>query len=119
MTATALIVAQNQDNSTSSGGRYTIPGDAWNIDDLGRYAEFQHSLIDTAESYLTPTYWNLGQALELVHAKLVRKFGQFLQEHGIHKVRASKARAIAQVLYISRGVGGRLGSRCLRGGNRT
>ena len=47
--------------------------------------------------YLTPTYWLLGWALELVHAKLtVRQFGHFLQEHGIHKVRASKARAIAR-----------------------
>lgn len=97
MTTTALIVAKNQNSSTASGGRYKIPDDAWTLDALGRYAEFQHSLIHTAESYLTPTYWHLGQALELVHAKLtVRQFGQFLQKYGIHKVRASKARAIAR-----------------------
>ncbi len=93
-----LIPVQNEDNASHSReGRYEIPNGEWDTDDLGRCAEFHHQFIHTAETLLTPSYWCLGRALELLRAKLtVRQFGLFLQEHGIHKVRASKARAIAR-----------------------
>jgi hypothetical protein len=98
MNGTALILAQDEYHSYhSSEGRYEIPDDAWDMDELGRCAEFHHRFIHKTETLLTPSYWSLGRALELLHAKLtVRQFRQFRYDHGIHKVRASKARAIAR-----------------------
>ncbi len=93
-----LILVQNDENASHSReGRYEIPDDAWDMDDLGRCADSHHRFIHTAETLLTSSYWCLGRALELLRAKLsAQRFGQFLQVRGIHKVRASKARAIAR-----------------------
>jgi hypothetical protein len=93
-----LTLIQIEDTASHSrGGQYWIPTDAWDTDSLARCAEFHHHFIHTAETLLTLSYWSMGRALELLHAKLtVRQFGQVLQDYGIHKVRASKARAIAR-----------------------
>lgn len=98
MTGTALVLAQVEDHASHSReGRNEIPDGSWDVNSLTRCAESHHRFIDTIETLLTPSYWFLGRALELLHAKLtVRQFRQFLHDHGIHKVRASKARAIAR-----------------------
>jgi hypothetical protein len=63
---------------------------------LGKYAKQEHGIILSQETYVTQHYWLLGKALEFARATLTKtQYSQFLVQWGVHKVRASKARAIA------------------------
>ncbi len=76
---------------------HAIPDGTWNMDALGDYAQEQQRIIHGAETFVTPYYWRLGRALTLARKSLTKvQYKQFLAERGIHKVRASKARAIAR-----------------------
>jgi len=71
------------------------PSNEWLPEQLKTYAQAQYRQIIDGESYLTPPYWRLGHALVL--AKKTFTHGQwthYLEELGIDKTRASKARAI-------------------------
>jgi hypothetical protein len=71
------------------------PDHSWGVDDLGQYAQQRHDEILQAERSSAPVYWALGQALSLARKQLGRgPWGKYLADLGIHKVRASKARAI-------------------------
>ena len=96
MTETALSVAQNKDNSNHPYVFGLTPTATWDMDKLAEYADHQHSMIHTADTSVTPYYWRLGAALAVVRKTIKRQFPEFLKEHGIHKVRASKAQAIAR-----------------------
>jgi len=71
------------------------PSNEWGLDELGIYAQLQDRQITDGEKLLTPSYWRLGHALTL--AKKAFNHGQwskYLEELGIDKTRASRARAI-------------------------
>ena len=71
------------------------PNNEWGLDELSFYAKMQHRQIIDGEKLLTPSYWRLGHALVL--AKRALNHGQwtrYLQDLGIDKTRASRARAI-------------------------
>lgn len=71
------------------------PSHDWDVDKLGEFAKKQHRLIVDGEQELVPAYWRLGQALSLARKQFARgQWGKYLDELGIHKTRASKARAI-------------------------
>jgi hypothetical protein len=71
------------------------PDHSWGLDQLGDYARQQHDAIVQGETSLAGTYWRLGQVLELARKQLARgHWSRFLTSLGVHKVRASKARAI-------------------------
>jgi hypothetical protein len=73
------------------------PTSEWGIEQLGAYAQLQHRQILDGEKSLSPSYWRLGQALELALKNLPRGHrGKYLEQLKIDKVRASKARAIAR-----------------------
>jgi len=71
------------------------PSESWDLDSVSHYAKTQHDLIVQGEHTLAPLYWRLGQSLHFAR-KLVPRghWGGYLEELGVHKVRASKARAI-------------------------
>lgn len=78
---------------------YPIPDKTWQPDKLKDYAKEQYRVIFGAETFVTPYYWRLGRAIELAYdtLKLTRTHRkQLLRDWDIDKVRASKARAIAQ-----------------------
>ncbi|HPM85328.1 MAG TPA: hypothetical protein PLF81_31715, partial [Candidatus Anammoximicrobium sp.] len=71
------------------------PDDTWSIEKLGEHARRQHEVIVRGERDLAPAYWELGRALQIARRQLRRgQWGQFLAAHGIHRVRACRARAI-------------------------
>lgn len=71
------------------------PNDTWSIEQLGERARQQHEVIVRGERDLAPAYWELGRALQIARRELRRgQWGRFLDEHGIHRVRACRARAI-------------------------
>ena len=75
---------------------YQIPDGTWDIDALGNYAQEQEQLIHAAETFETPYYWRIGLALNLAKKSLTKaQYRQFVQARGFHKVKVSKARAIA------------------------
>jgi hypothetical protein len=71
------------------------PTNEWGVEQLGVYAQVQYRQIVEEEKHLSCSYWRLGHALSL--AKKAFAHGQwerYLEELGIDKTRASKARAI-------------------------
>jgi len=71
------------------------PNPQWGVEDLGRYARAQDQAIVASDRSLTACYWRLGLALNLARKHLGhRQWGRFLDELGIDKTRASRARAI-------------------------
>ena len=71
------------------------PDPGWGVEDLAHYARAQEQAIVAGDRSLTACYWRLGRALELARKQFAhRQWGRFLEELGIDKSRASKARAI-------------------------
>jgi hypothetical protein len=71
------------------------PDHSWGLKQLGDYARRQHNAIVQGETSLAASYWRLGQVLELARKQLGRgHWSRFLKSLGVHKARASKARAI-------------------------
>jgi hypothetical protein len=71
------------------------PSHSWDLDKLGEFAKEQHQKIVEGEKELAPAYWRLGEALDLARKQFNHgQWGKFLADLGIHKTRASKARAI-------------------------
>jgi hypothetical protein len=71
------------------------PDDTWGLEQLGEHARQQHEIIVKGERALAPAYWQLGCALQIAKRQLGRShWGKFLAAHGIHRVRACRARAI-------------------------
>ncbi len=71
------------------------PDGRWTIEELGRFARAQHQLIADGEKLLALGYWKLGGALEILRQNF--NHGQWckcLDELGIDRTRASKARCI-------------------------
>ena len=67
----------------------------WGVQELGVYAQVQHRQIVGGETSLSAAYWRLGLALNLARKQFGRKQWQpYLDDLGIDKTRASKARAI-------------------------
>ena len=72
-----------------------LPDHSWGLDRLGEFLRLQHEAIAQLERQSAASYWKLGQGLTLAFKQLGRSMrAPFLAELGIHKVRASKARAI-------------------------
>ena len=73
----------------------TPPDPAWGVDELASYARTQNQAIVAGEQSLTACYWRLGLALNLARKQFAhRQWGRYLEDVGIEKTRASKARAI-------------------------
>ena len=73
------------------------PTNEWGVDELGAYARLQERHIVEGEKSLTAAYWKLGRALDLVLKILPRGHrGRYLEELGVHKTRAARARAISR-----------------------
>ncbi|MBI1247738.1 hypothetical protein GC197_07790 [bacterium] len=71
------------------------PNEAWDVERLGAFAQARHQEIDTDEQSLARAYWQLGLALNLARRQFSQgQWAKFLNEQGIDKTRASKARAI-------------------------
>lgn len=71
------------------------PDDTWGLEQLGEHARQQHEIIVKGERALAPAYWQLGCVLQIAKRQLGRShWGKFLAAHGIHRVRACRARAI-------------------------
>lgn len=71
------------------------PLETWTVDELGKYAEAQHIQIEQQEKALAPVYWQLGETLNLARKNFAHgQWSRFLEQWGIDKGRASKARAI-------------------------
>jgi hypothetical protein len=87
-----------EDNNNVSGAKPLSadePSESWELDRLAEYAKTQHDAIVKGEQTLAPLYWKLGEALHWARKHVPRgHWGRFLDKAGIHKVRASKSRAI-------------------------
>jgi hypothetical protein len=71
------------------------PNPEWGVDELGCYARVQHQAIEDGERLLAPSYWRLGLALNLARRQFEhRQWGKYIEQLGINKARASRARAI-------------------------
>lgn len=71
------------------------PNEAWDVERLGAFAQVRHHEIETDERSLARAYWWLGLALNLARRQFSHgQWARFLEELGIEKTRASKARAI-------------------------
>jgi len=71
------------------------PNEAWDIQRLAAFAQTRHQEIDADEQSLARAYWRLGMALNLARRQFSHgQWAKFLEELGIDKTRASKARAI-------------------------
>lgn len=71
------------------------PNKAWDVERLGEFARARHQEIDADEQSLARTYWQLGLSLNLARRQFSHgQWAKFLDELGIDKTRASKARAI-------------------------
>ena len=71
------------------------PDGKWTVEELGRFAQAQHQSIAAGEKLLALGYWKLGGALEILRQNF--NHGQWckcLDELGIDRTRASKARCI-------------------------
>ncbi|MEA1950627.1 MAG: hypothetical protein U9N87_04540 [Planctomycetota bacterium] len=92
------MTRKDLDNDKSCGPQLLHDGEPtneWGVEELGLYARMQHRRIIDGEKLLTPSYWQLGHALVL--AKKAFDHGQwarYLEDLGIDKTRACKARAI-------------------------
>ncbi|MBI1311626.1 hypothetical protein GC176_10055 [bacterium] len=72
-----------------------FPSESWGTARLGQFAATQHCAIARRERALPRRYWRLGRALDLARDKVPHgEWNEFLEQHGIEKTRASKARAI-------------------------
>jgi hypothetical protein len=71
------------------------PNNEWGPDQLGFYAQSQHQFIIASECLATPAYWRLGRALYFAKKSFGHgQWEKFLEQWGIDKTRAAKARAI-------------------------
>ncbi|MCY2995962.1 MAG: hypothetical protein NTY19_50145 [Planctomycetota bacterium] len=83
------------------------PQEDWGVEDLGQYAQGQHQAIQKGEQSLAVHYWHLGLALDLARRHFARhQWGMFLEELGIDKTRASKARALHRTFPTEQAVEG-------------
>ena len=83
------------------------PSHSWDLGRLGQYARTQHEAILQGERTLAPRYWRLSQALHLARKQIKRgDWGRYLEELGVHKVRAAKARAIFRTFSTPQAVEG-------------
>jgi hypothetical protein len=72
-----------------------VPTEAWGVEELGAFAQARHHEIEADEQSLARMYWQLGLALNLARRHFSHgQWASFLNELGIDKTRASKARAI-------------------------
>ena len=94
------MTREKADRSKSCGPKLLDneePSQDWSLEKLNNYARLQCREILDGKKLLTPMYWRLGAALSL--AKKAFKHGewcQHLEDQGIDKTQASKARAIHQ-----------------------
>lgn len=71
------------------------PTELWTLDELGKYAQRQHRQIVANEQKLAQIYWRLGRALVFARNNFMHgQWGLYLQELGIDRTRASKAKAV-------------------------
>jgi len=83
------------------------PNEAWDIERLGAFARARHQEIDADEQSLARAYWRLGMALNLARSQFSHgQWSKFLDELGIDKTRASKARAIQRSFDTENSVDG-------------
>lgn len=83
------------------------PAENWGVDDLGRFAHARHQEIETDEASLAQAYWRLGLPLNLARSHFARgQWAGFLDEWGVDKTRASKARAIQRSFKTQESVAG-------------
>lgn len=84
-----------------------LPQKDWDVQRLGQYAQAQHQAIEAHEQSLAADYWRLGLALNLVRDQFAHhQWDKFLEELGIDKTRASKARAICRTFPTEQAVEG-------------
>ena len=83
------------------------PNEAWDVERLGEFARARHQEIDADEQSLARAYWQLGLALNLARRQFSHgQWAKFLDELGIDKTRASKARAIQRTFDTENSVDG-------------
>ncbi|MCR9294159.1 MAG: hypothetical protein NXI32_15680 [bacterium] len=83
------------------------PNEAWDVERLGEFARARHQEIDADEQSLARAYWQLGLALNLARRQFsYGQWAKFLDELGIDKTRASKARAIQRSFDTENSVDG-------------
>ena len=83
------------------------PNEAWDVERLGEFARARHQEIDADEQSLARAYWQLGLALNLARRQFSHgQWSKFLDELGIDKTRASKARAIQRSFDTENSVDG-------------
>jgi hypothetical protein len=72
-----------------------MPSRSWSCERLTKFAQAQHQAITAGDKSLTPIYWQMGMALNLIRKTYARgRWGAWLTSMQIHKTRAAKARAI-------------------------
>jgi len=102
-------MANQLENGKSCGSQLFegLPQENWELDRLAQYACTQHDAISEGESSLAQLYWRLGLALNLARQHFNRgQWGRFLEDLGIDRTRASKARAIHCTFDTEDGVEG-------------
>lgn len=71
------------------------PDHTWDLERLGVFARAKQEAILQGERSLTPLYWSLGMTLEIARKQIGRgAWGRQLEEWGISKAMACRARAI-------------------------
>ncbi len=84
-----------------------LPQKDWDVERLGLYAQAQNQAIEAREQSLAADYWRLGLALNLVRVQFAHHhWEKFLEELGVDRTRASKARAICQTFATEHAVDG-------------
>lgn len=75
------------------------PSTAWSLAELTAAAQRENERIEKSKTFVTPRYWRLGRALNLVRKK--KKFPRgtwepWLAQHKIKKLNAFRARRLAK-----------------------
>jgi len=84
-----------------------LPEESWDLETLAQYSRAQGDRINQAEQTLSLLYWRLGAALTYARRHFDHgQWSRYLEQLGIDRTRASKARAIFRTFRSEQFVAG-------------